>query len=105
MTPQRARSVHVIPPLRRILPYLLFALLPILSVVSSFGYAQAPKRVLVISIGSRLAPGFVLVDQQILRALSGMPAGSVETYTENLDVIRLPAQRSQQIFTEYLAAK
>ena len=66
---------------------------------------ERPKRVLIISTGSRLAPGFVLVDQQLLQALEKIPAARIETYAENLDIVRFPAERSQRIFSEYLAAK
>jgi PAS domain S-box-containing protein len=64
-----------------------------------------PKRVLLISTGSRLAPGFIAVDQQILQALRTIQSERIETYAENLDVIRFPAERSRRIFTEYLAEK
>jgi PAS domain S-box-containing protein len=68
--------------------------------------AQSPaKRVLLISTGSRLAPGFVVVDQQILQALGTIQEQRIETYAENLDIIRFPAERSQRIFTDYLAEK
>jgi len=63
------------------------------------------KRVLIISTGSRFAPGFVLVDQQLLQALENIPAVPVEIYAENLDLVRFPSERYQQIFTEYLTAK
>jgi PAS domain S-box-containing protein len=63
------------------------------------------KRVLIISTGSRLAPGFILVDQQLLQALVKIPSVPVETYAENLDLARFPSERYQQIFSEYLAAK
>lgn len=69
------------------------------------GDAEPAKRVLIISTGSRLAPGFVLVDQQLLQALEKIPAARIETYAENLDIVRFPAERSQRIFSEYLAAK
>lgn len=59
---------------------------------------------LIISTESRLAPGFVLVDQLILKALGALKVRT-ETHAENLDVIRMQPERSQQIFTEYLNAK
>ncbi len=62
------------------------------------------KRVLLISTGSRLAPGFIIVDQQVLQAL-GKFSGPVDTYAENLDLVRFPSERYQQIFRDYLAAK
>jgi PAS domain S-box-containing protein len=72
---------------------------------ASGAYGAEAKRVLIISMGSRLAPGFVLVDQQLLQALVKIPSVPVETYAENLDLVRFPSERYQQIFTEYLTAK
>jgi PAS domain S-box-containing protein len=77
---------------------------------ASFTHAAEPgtgpvKRLLLISTGSRLAPGFIIVDQQILAALNRTPAPKVEIYAENLDTVRFPAERSQRIFAEYLAEK
>ena len=67
--------------------------------------APQPKRVLIISAGSRLAPGFVLVDQQLLQALGNIPSARIETYAENLDLVRFPTDHYRQIFTGYLTAK
>ena len=67
--------------------------------------AKPAKRVLIISTGSRLAPGFMLVDQQFLQALAKIPSARIETYAENLDLVRFPNERYQRIFTEYLTAK
>jgi len=74
-------------------------------VIASGAYGAEAKRVLIISTGSRLAPGFVLVDQQLLQALVNIPSVPIETYAENLDLVRFPSERYQQIFTEYLTAK
>jgi signal transduction histidine kinase len=63
------------------------------------------KRVLLISTGSRLSLGFALVDQGVLEALGKIPSGPVETYAENLDILRFPTERFQRIFTEYLTEK
>src|SRR5262245_19149330 len=73
-------------------------------VAASGAYGAEAKRVLLISTGSRLAPGFVLVDQQLLQALK-IPSLPIETYAENLDLVRFPSERYQKIFTEYLTAK
>jgi signal transduction histidine kinase len=67
--------------------------------------AGRTKRVLLISTGSRLSPGFALVDQGVLEALGKIPSGPVETYAENLDILRFPTERFQRIFTEYLTEK
>ena len=74
-------------------------------VIASGAYGAEAKRVLIISTGSRFAPGFVLVDQQLLQALVKIPSVPIETYAENLDLVRFPSERYQQIFTEYLTAK
>ncbi|MGH7832355.1 MAG: hypothetical protein ACREQK_01820, partial [Candidatus Binatia bacterium] len=60
---------------------------------------------LIISTGSRLAPGFVAVDQQLLRALGEVTLQPVEIDAENLDLVRFPSERYRQIFREYLAGK
>ncbi|MGZ8210922.1 MAG: hypothetical protein ACXWUH_10475, partial [Burkholderiales bacterium] len=64
-----------------------------------------PKRVLLISTGSRLAPGFILVDQQILQVLRSIPSTRIETFAENLDIVRFPADRTHRVFKEYLVEK
>jgi PAS domain S-box-containing protein len=77
-----------------------------LSSSSAVGAEEPPaKRVLIISTGSRLAPGFALVDQGLLEALGKISPGPIETYAENLDIIRFPAERIQRIFKDYLAEK
>src|SRR4051794_34246549 len=67
--------------------------------------APRPKRVLIIATGSRLAPGFVLVDQQLLQELGKMGSPRIETYAENLDLVRFSKEDYQQIFGNYLRAK
>ena len=59
------------------------------------------KRVLIISTGSRFAPGFILVDQQSLQALAKIPSARIETYAENLDLVRFPSEPFQQILNDY----
>jgi signal transduction histidine kinase len=65
----------------------------------------ATKRVLLISTGSRLSPGFRVVDREILRVLRTIETVRIETYAENLDIVRFPTERYQRIFREYLAAR
>jgi PAS domain S-box-containing protein len=67
--------------------------------------AEPTKRVLIISTGTRLAPGFRIVDQQLLEAFARIPTARIEAYAENLDLVRFPSERFQRIFTEYLAGK
>ncbi|HEX5021808.1 MAG TPA: hypothetical protein VFX54_14160, partial [Candidatus Binatia bacterium] len=54
--------------------------------------SDRPKRVRIFSTGSRLAPGFMLVDQQLTQALAKVPM-PIETYAENLDIGRFPTER------------
>jgi len=63
------------------------------------------KRVLLISTGSRLGPGFILIDQQIIQALRSITSTRIETYAENLDIVLFPAERSRRLFTDYIAEK
>lgn len=75
---------------------------------SSSGYSaesERPKRVLIISTGSRLAPGFMIVDQQLLQVLGTIQSPRIETYAENLDLLRFPNENYWRIFSEYLTAK
>jgi PAS domain S-box-containing protein len=67
--------------------------------------AERPKRVLIISTGSRFSPGYSLIDQGVLEALAKMPSGQIETYAENLDILQFPVDRFQRIFNNYLTAK
>jgi PAS domain S-box-containing protein len=88
-------------------PAFPLALILFLSTVAFAVQAQdgRAKRVLIISTGSRLAPGFIIVDQQLLQVLGKLPSMRVETYAENLDIVGFPAQGYQDIFSEYLSAK
>jgi PAS domain S-box-containing protein len=61
--------------------------------------------VLIISTGTRLSPGFALLDRGLTEVLAKIPSVTVETYAENLDVVRFPADRFDRVFTDYLAEK
>jgi PAS domain S-box-containing protein len=63
------------------------------------------KRVLILSTGSRLSPGFTLMDRAILKALGNNLSNPVDTYAENLDILRFPRDRFQRIFAGYLTEK
>jgi signal transduction histidine kinase len=78
---------------------------PIVTSAAHAAEAARGKRVLIISTGSRLSPGFALVDQGVLEALGKIPSVRVETYAENLDILRFPTERFQRIFKEYLTEK
>lgn len=63
------------------------------------------KRVLIISTGSRFSAGFAVVHERILEALGKIPSARIETYGEDLDIIRFPTERFQRLFGEYLDEK
>ena len=63
------------------------------------------KRVLIISTGSRFSAGFAVVHERILEALGKIPSERIETYGEDLDIIRFPTERFQRLFGEYLEEK
>ena len=67
--------------------------------------SDRPKRVLIISTGSRLSPGFTLMDRAILEAMGNNPSNPVDTYAENLDILRFPTDRFQRTFRDYLTEK
>jgi PAS domain S-box-containing protein len=96
-------------PIRRFGPSNVYTLCVIVCLILTAGAHAADveraKRVLLISTGSRLSPGFALVDRGVLEALAQIPSGRVETYAENLDILRFPTERFQRIFTEYLTEK
>ena len=82
----------------------------LLGLLTSIAFAEQrgdvpTKRVLLISTGSRLSPGFRVVDREILRVLRTIETVRIETYAENLDIVRFPTERYQRIFREYLAAR
>jgi signal transduction histidine kinase len=82
----------------------------LLGLLTSIAFAEQrgdvpTKRVLLISTGSRLSPGFRVVDREILRVLRTIETVRIETYAENLDIVRFPTERHQRIFREYLAAR
>jgi PAS domain S-box-containing protein len=92
--------------LARRVPYVLCVIV-CLTVTSAVHAADGErvKRVLLISTGSRFSPGYSLIDQGVLEALAKMPSGQIETYAENLDILRFPVDRFQRIFNDYLTAK
>ena len=65
----------------------------------------AAKRVLLISTGSRLATGFVMVDQHLLHVLGQIQSPQIEVYAENLDIIRFQAESAQKLLADYLSVK
>ncbi|MGH7928637.1 MAG: ABC transporter substrate binding protein, partial [Candidatus Binatia bacterium] len=69
------------------------------------GESPRPKRVLIVSTGSRLSPGFALMDQGVLEGLAKIPPEQVELYAENIDILRFPVDRFEAIFKDYLSTK
>jgi len=67
--------------------------------------AGRAKRVLMISTGSRLAPGFGLVEQKIFDTLQQLGSRRIEFYSEYLDIIRFPSASYQRLFRDYLHEK
>jgi signal transduction histidine kinase len=63
------------------------------------------KRVLIISTGSRFSAGFAAAHERVLEALGKISAVRLETYGEDLDIIRFPTARFQRLFGEYLQEK
>src|SRR5688572_8786552 len=91
----------------RQLVFALTALLLLLSPACAVAQMQAerPQRVLLLSTGTRLAPGFALAEQPILTALRRLPPGRIEVLGENLDIIPSSEDRARGLLTDYLGAK
>jgi PAS domain S-box-containing protein len=87
----------------------VLALSALLSFVAANTASRAesprPKRVLIISTGSRLSPGFTAMDRAILEELGKGPSDRLDILAENLDILRFSADRFQRIFTDYLTEK
>jgi PAS domain S-box-containing protein len=47
----------------------------------------------------------MVVDQQLLQVLGTIQSPRIETYAENLDLLRFPNENYRRIFSEYLTAK
>ena len=64
-----------------------------------------PKRVLILSTGSRFSIGFPIVEQAAVEKLRELRPGGVEFYSEYLDIIRFSSEKHRQIFRSYLKDK
>jgi two-component system, LuxR family, sensor kinase FixL len=64
-----------------------------------------PKRVLMISTGSRFSPGFPVAEQGALDTLRQARPGQIEFYAEHLDIIRFPSESYHRLFRDYLYEK
>jgi hypothetical protein len=67
--------------------------------------AERAKRVLMVSTGSRIAPGFGLVERKIFDTLQQLESRRIEFYSEYLDIIRFPSVSYQRLFRDYLHEK
>src|SRR4051794_13798561 len=65
--------------------------------VSPAAKETRPDRPSVLSTDSRLAPGFVTVDQQLLEASDNFSAAPIDTYAENVDIVRFISGDAEQI--------
>ena len=63
------------------------------------------KRVLVISTGSRFSTGFPIAEQSALQSLRQHYQGSLEFYSESLDIVRFPSESYHRVFRDYLRDK
>lgn len=79
----------------------------VLAAVSSANAADAEraKRVLMISTGSRVSPGFGLLERNIFDTLRQLEPRRMEFYSEYLDIIRFPSASYQRLFRDYLHEK
>ncbi len=80
----------------------------VLAVTSCDLYAadgERGKRVLMVSAGSRSAPGFVLAEQSVLETLRRLGPDDIEFYSEALDIVRFPSESYRRLFRNYLSEK
>ncbi len=79
----------------------------LLTAISSAHAADAgsAKRVLIVSTGSRFAPGFGLLEQNFVETLRQLAPARVELYFEYLDIIRFPSESYQRLFHDFLQEK
>ena len=73
--------------------------------VSHAAESTRTKRVLLISTGSRFAPGFVVAEQTLLDRLRSLSPGQLEFYSESLDIVRFPSESYRRLFRNYLYEK
>jgi PAS domain S-box-containing protein len=102
------RVIRTYTPTRRSLgPSVALCLIVCLLAVSSANAADAEraKRVLMVSTGSRISPGFGLVERKIFDTLQQLGSRRIEFYSEYLDIIRFPSASYQRLFRDYLHEK
>ena len=94
---------------RRCLRQCLYVLCALVVALTSFDVHAADgdlgKRVLMISAGSRFAPGFVLAEEHALETLRRLGPDQIEFYSEALDIVRFPSDSYRRLFRNYLSEK
>ena len=86
--------------------YLLGAIFCLIAVSGVRAADSVPaKRLLMISTGSRFAPGFALAEQSALDTLRNLGAGQIDVYSESLDIVRFPSESYRRLFRGYLYEK
>ncbi len=102
----RTGTTHISTPrfLGRLVPLCIIVFLAAAISANAAG-AERARRVLMISTGSRLSPGFGIVEQRIFDTLQQLEPGRIEFYSEYLDIIRFPSQSYQRLFRDYLHEK
>jgi PAS domain S-box-containing protein len=63
------------------------------------------RRVLIVSTGSRIAPGFSAYERNFIDTLQQLAPGRVEIYSEYLDIVRFPSESYQRLFHDFLHEK
>lgn len=66
---------------------------------------ERAKRVLLVSTGSRLSPGFGAFEENFTHTLQQLAPARVEIYSEYLDIVRFPSDSYQRLFHDFLQEK
>ena len=66
---------------------------------------EPTRRVLMISTGGRLGPGFTLIEQSALDRLRQLSPRPIDFYFESLDIVRFPSESYHRLFRGYLYEK
>ena len=92
--------------LKRIVPVVVWLML-ILSTtrVLCAQEAQTPKRILLIHDYGQEAAGRTILDQNFQSVIRAAPLGSIEFYTETLELYRFPGERHISVIHDYLRKK
>jgi ABC-type uncharacterized transport system substrate-binding protein len=86
---------------------LLLCVIVVLMTANSTNAADArrAKRVLMISTGSRISPGFRAYEENFIDTLRRLAPARVEFYSEYLDIVRFPSESYQRLFHDFLQEK